>query len=336
MTEPANEPADKEVGTVMEESSQPPLSRNRRDPDFSRAVLEDLYRYPEKSRVLALVLWLATGLLGGHRFYLDRTVTGFAMLFTGGGAAIWWVVDLFLVTGMVAEYNRDQEARKQNGLPPKALAFMPPLDGQPLPEKPDWADKRSGGSQLAGGAIVLFLAGTGLGAVSSATGNVEAIVAVLALIAITLLGARWDALATMPVLRSFDRWNHRLRLYYFTTDPGGPLSLALRPIVGVFIAPWRMRARAEVRLYLQLGAWFTILFAVQDVFEASGSGPFGINVGLLIADLAQTLVSVYAFAAPIGAILTTQLLLSRSDKVIWGLSGIGILAILFGSVAAGS
>ena len=105
MTEPANEPADKEAGPVLAESSQPPLSRNRRDPDFSRAVLEDLYRYPDKSRVLALVLWLATGLLGGHRFYLDRTVTGFAMLVTGGGAAIWWLVDLFFIRTAVEQKN---------------------------------------------------------------------------------------------------------------------------------------------------------------------------------------------------------------------------------------
>lgn len=325
-------PSEENAGSITAVSTPP---RNRRDPDFSRLVLDDLYHYPEKSRALALLLWLATGFLGGHRFYLERTATGFAMLLTGGAAGIWWLLDLFLITGMVAAYNRDQQQRKSIGLPPKALAFMPTLDGQALPDKPAWAGKRSGVSQLAGGAIVLFLAGTGLGAMSVATGNVEAIVAVLALIAITLLGARWDALATMPVLRGFDRWNHRLRLYYFTTDPGSPLSLAMRPIVGVFVAPWRKRARTEVRLYLQLGAWFTILFTIIDVLQASGGGLFDIDAGALFADLLQTLVSVYAFAAPIGAILTTQLLLSRSDKVIWGLGGIGIMAMLFGSIVAG-
>ncbi len=298
-------------------------------PDFSEAVVADLYRYTEKRPALALFICVTTGIFGGHRFYLNQPASAFAMLFSLGGGIVWWIVDMFRVGDMVRRYNKDQRERRAQGLPPRALSFMPPLDGKPLPARPHWAKHRDRRGQITGGAIVLFIAGFGLGTVSSATGNPEAIVAVFALIAITLVGARWPALATLPLLRGFDRWSHRLRLYYFITDPGGLFNLALRPIAHIFAAPWRKRAWAEVRLYLELGAWFTILFGILDIFDAiDEQGSFSLIAFAL--DLAVTLVIVYAFAAPIGAILNTQLLLSRRDSVVWVLSCVAVVAISLG------
>ena len=46
------------------------------DPDFSKEVLEDLYSYSHKHRGLALILAIAGGLFGVHRFYLNRPLTG--------------------------------------------------------------------------------------------------------------------------------------------------------------------------------------------------------------------------------------------------------------------
>lgn len=312
-------------------SARPAAGDGTRDADFSRAVLEDLYRYTRKRKWLAWILWLVTGIVGGHRFYLDRTGTGLVMLFTGGGALVWWLVDAFLVGSMVDAYNAEQERREAAGLPPKALEFMPPLRGYELPSSPEWVPKRGGKARLIGDAIVLILAGTGLGAFSASSGNFEAVIAVLALIGITLGGARWQALAHMPVLQSFDRWNHRLRLFYYTNDPGGPLSLAFRPIFGIIVAPFRKRARAEGRLYLQLGAVFTIVFTFLDVVQATAfRGGFSFSVGSLLEDMVKTFVSVYAFAAPIGAILTTHLLLERTDRLIWTLSMVAIGATVAG------
>ncbi|MEM7284268.1 MAG: TM2 domain-containing protein, partial [Pseudomonadota bacterium] len=267
----------------------------------------------------------------GHRFYLEKMATGFAMLFTGGVGGAWWIVDVFLLKRLVQEYNKEQHERQVAGLAPKSLGFMPPMRGQPLPEKPVWAEKRAGKGQLIGGGFALFLSGFCLGAMSAATGNIEAIIAISFLIAITLLGARWDSLATIPLLNGFDRWNHRLRLYYFTTDPGNPFVLALRPVIGIFVA-WRQRSRAEVRLYLKLGAWFTLLFTLLDLIEAYDDG--GLNAGALLGDMVQNLVMIYFFAAPIGAVLTTQLLLSRTDKVIWSLSIIALSSIAVGGLVA--
>ena len=46
----------------------------------------------------------------------------------------------------------------------------------------------------------------------------------------------------------------------------------------------------------------------------------------------MTFVSIYAFAAPIGAIITTHVLLEKRDLVVWLLTGIALTATLFGIV----
>jgi TM2 domain-containing membrane protein YozV len=309
---------------------------SHRHADFSRAVLEDLYRYPRKQVWITWVLWAITGLLGGHRFYLDRTGTGALMLFTGGGGALWWIVDAFLIRKMVDAYNADQAQRQATGLPPKALSFMPPARGGTLPAAPEWVAKRGGRKRIIGDVIVLTVAGMSVGAFAKSSGNYEAVITILVLCAITLAGARWDALATIPILRGLDRWSHRLRLYYYTNDPGGPLALFFRPVVGLLSAPFRLRARAEAWLYLQVGAWFTIVFTGVDLVQATGiaTGDLGIHLGGFFADMVLTFASIYAFAAPIGAILTTHVLLEKSDFVVWMLTGVALAAMAAGIVAA--
>ena len=307
----------------------PPPEPGRGDIDFSRAVLDELYRYPKRRRALAYPLWLVSGLFGGHRFYLDRTGTGLAMLCTGGGMGVWWLVDAFLIPGMVRRYNEDQERRKAAGLAPRQLAFMP-AKGETLPSRPYWAEERSARSRLVADACVMVLAGGSLGAFARGMGQIEPVIAVVSLIAITLLGTRWDALAHRPVLRSFDRWAHRLRLFYYTNDPGPALALLFRQAIAVFMI-FRKRVRAEVRLYMQLGISFTILFAAIDIVEVFGLGsPGGFNPGVMVRDVYLTLFAVYAFAAPIGATLMKHMLLQRSDRVTWLLAAIALVFMGFG------
>ena len=45
----------------------------------------------------AYVLWAFTGLLGGHRFYLGRPVSGLVWLFTAGLCGFGWIIDAFLL-----------------------------------------------------------------------------------------------------------------------------------------------------------------------------------------------------------------------------------------------
>ena len=323
-----------ERGRDVRERTKAP---RRGHPDFSRSILEDLYTYPRKRRVIAWPLWLVTGFLGGHRFYLNRTGTGILMLLTGGGALIWWIVDAIFLPGMVDSYNREQEKRERVGLPPIALDFMPALrEARFLERRPAWADKRAGRWRLIGDALVLLVAGMALGAVSAERGDYEALTAVVALIAITNIGARWEELAHLPLLRELDRWSHRLRLFYHSNDPGGPLSLFFRPLVGPLIAFFRRRARAEVGLYLELGAVFVIGFTFLDLVGAGVVSTSGIELSLepLVEDMLVTFVTVYAFATPIGATLTTHLLLERTDWVLWALSALSVGAICLGRFAA--
>eukprot|EP01113_Clastostelium_recurvatum_P039831 TRINITY_DN612_c0_g1_i1.p2 TRINITY_DN612_c0_g1~~TRINITY_DN612_c0_g1_i1.p2 ORF type:complete len:129 (-),score=18.49 TRINITY_DN612_c0_g1_i1:156-542(-) len=54
---------------------------------------------------VAYLLWFFLGVFGAHRFYLGRTGTGFLWLFTLGLFGIGWLVDAFLIPGMVHHYN---------------------------------------------------------------------------------------------------------------------------------------------------------------------------------------------------------------------------------------
>jgi TM2 domain-containing membrane protein YozV len=79
------------------------------------------YDAAKKSAGIAYVLWFFLGSLGAHRFYLGQSGSGAAMaiifvisLFTTfimigfvGLAAIgiWWLVDAFLIPGIVTRVN---------------------------------------------------------------------------------------------------------------------------------------------------------------------------------------------------------------------------------------
>ncbi|MEE2907264.1 MAG: NINE protein [Planctomycetota bacterium] len=58
-----------------------------------------------RSTPIAYLLWFFFGLLGIHRFYLGRPISGVIYLLTGGVFLIGWIVDLFLIPGMVRMEN---------------------------------------------------------------------------------------------------------------------------------------------------------------------------------------------------------------------------------------
>jgi TM2 domain-containing membrane protein YozV len=63
----------------------------------------------DKSRGLALGFALLGGFLGLHRFYVGKIGTGILMLLTGGGAGIWWIID---VVNVAAGGFRDRAGRR--------------------------------------------------------------------------------------------------------------------------------------------------------------------------------------------------------------------------------
>ena len=312
------------------------------DPDFAREVLGDLYVYRLKRRSLAWGLWATLGIVGAHRFYVERAWSGLAMAFTGGGGLLWWLADAAFLGRMVRAHNVEQERREGVGLPPVELAFMPPLSSEVLREPPAWTVRWAARSRrwriarLTGDALVLLVAASVLGALAGVDGATEAVVAVTALVLATLLGGRVGALARVPGTRALVRWTHRLRLFYYYNPPASPPGLLLRTVVGAVYAPIRQRDRAEVRLYLELGAAFTIGFLLLNVLgtlilPALRGGLGAISPGHVAAEwLAESLLTFLvtsAFAAPIGAILTLYLLTRRTHTVA-RLLGLGSLACI--------
>lgn len=62
-----------------------------------------------RSRLVAFLLAVPLGIFGAHRFYLGKTGSGVAMIFTVGGMGIWWLVDTILIA---AGEFRDREGRR--------------------------------------------------------------------------------------------------------------------------------------------------------------------------------------------------------------------------------
>lgn len=94
---------------------------------MSDAAVMMRYDANKKSTATAYILWFFLGMLGAHRFYLDETGTGAAILILTlvsvllmvvaiGFATIlipvvWVFVDLFLIPGLVRTHNNELAAR---------------------------------------------------------------------------------------------------------------------------------------------------------------------------------------------------------------------------------
>ena len=300
------------------------------DPDFAEEVVADLYRYKPKRYPIVLAIALTCGVLGIHRMYLAKSASGIAMLLSLGGGLVWWVTDLFRLRKMVHTFNEEEALREAAHLPPQGMDFLPPKEALDIHSPPTWAKKRGTRSRLITSGFLLCLIGFVLGVISGATGVIEPSLTLVIFIVITLLAARTPSISHIPLLGGLSRWSHRLRLYYHTTDPGSVGLLALRPVAGIFFAPWLSRARTEVRLYLQLGVVFALGFALLDIADAIDRDSIGASLGFLLSDFLQTLVYTYVFVAPAGALLTTQLLLARRDRVVWALSALTLAGVYMG------
>lgn len=317
------------------------------DADFQAEVLADLYTYRRKRTAVVWGVWLLVGMLGGHRFYLGRPISAVLMLFTGGGLGLWWLVDALLLGAMVREHNVEQARREEEGQPPLELDFMPAIRGDELVGEPEWATRwraRGPGRRALrslGNLLVLLLAGSALGMLGVAEGTHEAVAAVLVLVGASVVGAGPSSLADLPGVRSMLRWIHRLRLFYWYNEPGSPPTLLLRSVIGLMVAPFQRRARAEVGLYLGLGGAFTIAFLLLEVPGAVAPLLRGeaLDVGTLLMGWAEqaalNFVVIYAFAAPVGAVLTLNMLTHDTHRVPRLLGAFTLLAIVLGALSSG-
>ena len=97
---------------------------------------------------MAYLLWFFLGLLGGHRFYLNKTGSAVVMLvisITIFGLMItwpWWVIDAFLIPGMLQE----KRSRLRQELADVARGVTPENPYENLASYHDPAAARSGPS----------------------------------------------------------------------------------------------------------------------------------------------------------------------------------------------
>jgi len=59
----------------------------------------------EKELWITYMLWLFFGLLGIHKFYLEKWIVGILYFFTCGFFFIGWFIDLFTIPSQVERYN---------------------------------------------------------------------------------------------------------------------------------------------------------------------------------------------------------------------------------------
>lgn len=62
-----------------------------------------------KSKTPAWLLWLFTGGIGGHRYYMGDIGYAVAMTLTLGGLGIWSLIDAFLINGVIDKKNEEVE-----------------------------------------------------------------------------------------------------------------------------------------------------------------------------------------------------------------------------------
>ena len=68
---------------------------------------------------LGYILWIPPlGVIGVHRFYCGRIGTGLLWLFTAGLCGIGWLVDVFLIPGLVRQANAGVRAQLLSHLGP--------------------------------------------------------------------------------------------------------------------------------------------------------------------------------------------------------------------------
>ncbi len=65
-----------------------------------------------KSKTATYFLWFFFGFFSAHRFYLGKIGSGILYLLTGQLFGIGWIIDLFLINGMVERHNLETRVSK--------------------------------------------------------------------------------------------------------------------------------------------------------------------------------------------------------------------------------
>jgi hypothetical protein len=96
-----------------------------------------------KSKTIAYLLWFFLGLIGGHKFYLEKPGMGILYLLTCGLFGFGWLYDLFTLGRQVDQYNHPEKYSSpvipQATTPPSAVP--PAVDKDRIDYIPKFAEK---------------------------------------------------------------------------------------------------------------------------------------------------------------------------------------------------
>ncbi|TWU56704.1 TM2 domain protein [Rubripirellula tenax] len=86
--------------SIMDTAYSPPHATTH-----SSAARDGLAVAPTHPAIVGYLFWIL-GVVGAHRFYFGKPLTGALWFLTGGLFLIGWIVDLFLIPAMADEANR--------------------------------------------------------------------------------------------------------------------------------------------------------------------------------------------------------------------------------------
>ena len=308
-------------------------------PEVKEQLIRELHTYPRKNNVIARIIWIILGIVGGHRFYLGKIGTGLVMLCTLGGGLIWWIIDGFKLHELVAAYNNEQAERERTGKPPIDMDFVPVMAAESLTSMPLWSApyvaKRYFFWEVFADVLVLAFFSFALGAFSASTGYLTGALAVGAVVVMINFADLLLPLHTYPLVNTMIHWDFRLRLFYHFNPPGRRLALYFRPLTALFYAPFKKKARTEVLLYLQIGSVFFAFKVLGgllggEIWTQIWALDFDGFLGDWLSDVIIGFLAMYGFAAPVGAILMKHILLRRPNYIRWGFSFLVVFLIIKG------
>ena len=221
------------------------------------------------------------------------------------------------------------------------MDFVPKVEPETLTNLPVWSAPYAGKRLLIWELVADFLALTFfsflLGAFTESTGYRTGMFAVGALLVMVNFADMLIPFHTAPIVKSMIHWDYRLRLFYHFNAPGRRLALYFRPITGLFYAPFKKKARTEVLLYLEIGSVFfafKVLLGLMggDIWDQIWALDLDGFMSDWLRDVIIGFLAMYAFAAPIGAILMKHILLRRRNYIRWGFSILVVIMIIKGFI----
>jgi len=282
-------------------------------------LAEELATYPKKDFSVAFWAWLLTGWFGGHRFYMEKPLTGALMAISSGGFFIWWIIDFFQLRKMVEAFNSEQDRRQKEGLPPIRLGFIPSVYVD-FTQPPPWHKKetRAGLKGVIFDAAMLMLFAAILAGFASGTDRPEPVVAALVTLVLIVFLDRLLPWFHKPIIHEIIHLDYKLRLFYYFNEPGSTFKLILRPVFGIYLALFQKKARAEVKLYFEICTAFAAFFLFFDlisgeIFEIKSIRDL---IEKILKSLLLNFLGIYMFVGPIGATLTKHVLIKSSKTAI--------------------